>query len=188
MPSQYRAIWTVPGGGTGYSVFHSDDATDGTDAQEFADNIRIFFAALASSFPDDIQINFDSEVVTLDLGGSLVATWAVTPPLVVNGTSTAAYNRAAGLRVDWQTGTIVAGRRLNGRTYFVPSASTAFDTEGQVIAATTLQYQNAANALIANMLADGIPLEIWSRTHGVSQPVVTASVPAFGAILRGRRD
>jgi hypothetical protein len=106
---------------------------------------------------------------------------------VVNGSSTGAYSRPAGGRIDWATDTIVAGRRLTGRTYLVPFALSAFDTEGVITAANVSSLTTAALALIT---ATGLnrPLRVWSRTHATSAVVSDASCPAAGAILRGRRD
>lgn len=187
MPAQYRAIWTVPGGGTGYSVFHFTDAGNGTAAQTIATNTRDFFVDVQSLLPDDVQINFDSEVLDLTDGGTLIAAWAVTPGAEVDGQSTAVFSRATGARVDWGTDVIVAGRRLAGRTYLVPISSGAFDTEGVLTSAVRTSLLTAANAFITDTGLNR-PLRVWSRTHSTSSVVTDASVPAGGAILRGRRD
>lgn len=186
MPGEYRAIWNVPGGGTGYTVLHFQN-TSSAIAQQQADGTRVFFNALAASFPDDIQIEFDSEVLELSLAGVLTAVHPVTPPAQVDGTNTGVYQRAGGARVDWTTGQIVAGRRLTGRTYLVPMASSLFDTEGQITPASITIIQNAANAFISASNSWG-NLAIWSRVHQVVHDVIGASVVPRGTILRSRRD
>ena len=188
MPSQYRAIWTVPGGGTGYSVLHFANVVTQAAAQAAAARIRSFFLAMAPNLPDDVQINFDSEVLILDVAGALTGVFAVTPPPVVNGSSSGAYSRATGARVDWSTGSIIAGRRLTGRTYIVPVVGASFDTEGVLNTTAKASIQAGADALLANLLTDGNQLLVWSRVHAVTQVVQSASVPPAGAILRGRRD
>lgn len=187
MIAEYRALWNVPGGGSGFSVFHFTFAGSAPVAQTIAANTRTFFNSLAASFPDDVQINFDTEVLDKNDDGSLVAAWAVTPPAEVQGTNAGIYARAVGARVDWGTGTIVAGRRLVGRTYLVPMAASLFDSTGVITAASITTILNAANALIT---ATGLnrPLRVWSRTHQTSSVVTNAAVPPSGAVLRGRRD
>lgn len=188
MPSEYRAIWTVPGGGTGYTVLHAQDVLSTGGATDFATNVRALFNALASLIPDEVQVNFDSEVINLNTSGTLTGVFPVTPPLEVDGTSTGTYNRAAGFRIDWNTDQIVAGHRLTGRSYFVPATSGVFDNEGQITGTSLTTIQNAANAYISAMTADSVDAVVWSRTHAVVHDVTTASVPSSGAILRSRRD
>ena len=188
MPSQYRAVWSVPGGGTGYSVFHADNASDQTDADELADAIHDFFDSIDPLIPDDVTISFDSEVLVLADDGTLTNVWAVTPPSSVAGSGTAVYARAQGARVDWSTGTIVAGHRLSGRTYLVPIIGTAFDTAGLLLSSTVTTLQAAADGLIAQLTTAGVVLKVWSRTHATTGVVVSASIPDKGAVLRSRRD
>lgn len=187
MPSQYRAIWSTPGGGTGYTVLHFQDVANNTDAQDLANMVRVFFDSIKGVLPDDVTVTFDSEVLVLDLAGTLQTVWAVTPPASVSGINASTYNRAAGIRIDWSTGHIVAGRRLTGRTYLVPTGSSVFDAVGLVTSGNVTAVQTAAAALISSSSSNA-PLVVWSRTHAVAWAADTASVPTKGAILRGRRD
>lgn len=187
MPAQYQALWTTAGGGKGYSTFHMLTATSVADAQSFADAVRAFFNSNAALFPDEVTIDFATEVTVLALDGTLVGVYGVTKPAVVNGTSTAPYNRAAGARIDWVTGEIVSGRRLTGRTYLVPAGSTAFDAAGLLTSASISAITATGTTLITALSTNGT-MCVWSKTHGVQKEVLSASVPGKGAILRGRRD
>lgn len=189
MPSQYRAIWSVPGGGTGYSVFHTDTAGDAATAALIAAQIRTFFNSLAPNIPDDVSITFDTEVLDLDLAGVLINVWAIAAPAAVVGGSSGEYSRAQGVRFDWVTGAIVNGHRLNGRTYIVPVISAVFDSTGLVESGLIAGFTAVGTALINNLNNNaGRSLEVWSRTHGVEEDVQSASFPRNGAILRTRRD
>lgn len=187
MPGEYRAIWTTPGGGTGYSVFHTTTMVSTSNAQSAANAIRAWFNTLVGLFPDEVTITFDTEFLELDVAGNLLNVYAVTPPSSVTGSQTASYNRAAGIRVDWGTGVILAGRRLTGRTYLVPASSGAFDSNGLVTSATVTAIQ-AANSTLLTALNTVGNLGVWSRTHSAVHDVTTSSVPTKGAILTGRRD
>lgn len=187
MPAEYRALWSVPGGGTGYTVLHFTIAGTSGAAQQIAEDVQDFFTGLSGQLPDDIDVSFDSEVLDLDEAGTLTAVWPVTPPAAVSGVSTAVYSRAQGARIDWSTDTIVAGRRLTGRTYVVPIRSTSFDTVGLLTSSDQAAFQTEADDFIT---ATGLnrPLRVWSRTNASSAVVQTAAIPSKGAVLRSRRD
>jgi hypothetical protein len=187
MPSEYRAVWSTAGGGTGYTVLHFQDVVSNTEAQNTANAVRTFFNSLAGIFPDEVSITFDDEVLVKDLAGTLLSVWPVTPPASVAGINASTYNRAAGARIDWSTGHIVAGRRLTGRTYLVPAGSSVFDIAGLVTSANVTAMTNAATALIT-ATSSIKPLVVWSRTHGVAWAASGVAVPTKGAILTGRRD
>lgn len=187
MPSQYRALWSTPGGGSGFTVLNFQDVANNTDAQDLADMVQVFFDAIKGVLPDDVTVAFDNEVLVLDLAGVLQSVYPVTPPASVVGINSTSFNRAAGLRIDWSTGHIVAGRRLTGRTYIVPVGSSVFDTTGLVTSANVTAVQTAAQALITASSSNAA-LVVWSRTHAVAWAADTASVPTKGAILTGRRD
>jgi hypothetical protein len=187
MPAEYRAVWATQGGGTGYSVFHFQVAGSPAVAATIASQVRTFFTGIAGFYPDDVNVTFDSEVLDMDEAGTLTAVHGVTPPAAVPGLNNTSYNRAAGLRIDWSTGHIVAGRRLTGRTFIVPAAASVFDTNGLVTSANVTAAITAGNALITAS-ASNRPLVVWSRTHQVSWAVQTCSCPTKGAILTGRRD
>lgn len=187
MPAQYRALWSTPGGGAGFTVLHFTTAVLGTAAQTIADQVQDFFDDLDPILPDDVSIAFDNEVLDLEEDGTLIEAHSVTIPPTVVGDSTGIYARAQGARIDWHTGQVVAGRRLNGRTYVVPIVGSGFDTTGLLTAPVLLQLATAAQNLIVAAAA-ARPLRVWSRTHATSAAVQSFSTPAKGAILRGRRD
>lgn len=185
---EYRVIWSTPGGGTGYSVLHfADGVSSDANAQSIANAVRGFFDSIKGLFPNEVTWSFDSEYLELNVDGTLEGVFAVTPPAALAGTGAGTYNRAAGVRLDWGTGQIVAGRRLVGRTYLVPADAGAFDSNGLVTSANSAALIGAANAL--RTAVSGIAqLAVWSRTHQVVHAVSAVSVPSKGAILTGRRD
>lgn len=187
MPAEYRAIWSAPGGGTGYSVLHFANAGSSSPAQQIAADTRVFFNALNVVLPNNVIITFDSEVLDLALDGTLENVYAVTPPAQVTGLGTGEFARAAGAVVNWGTGVILSGRRLSGKTYIVPTAGNTFDTDGILTTAARGAIQTAAANFIT-ATASNRALGVWSRARTGFAPVTQASVPIQGAILRGRRD
>lgn len=185
---EYRVIWSTPGGGTGYTVFHfADGVSSDANAQTIANAVRTFFDSLKGLFPNEVSWSFDTEYLELNVDGTLEGVFAVSAPAVVIGTDAGSYNRAAGIRIDWGTGEIVAGRRLVGRTFLVPTGAGAFDSNGLVTSANSTAVINAANAL-RTAVAGTAALGVWSRTHAHFAAAASVSVPPKGAILTGRRD
>lgn len=188
MPSQYRVVWSAPGGGTGYSVFHAQDATTSVLAQSFADNVRAFFDSFRNLVPNDVTWVFEGEVLNMTADGVLTSVQPVTAPTTVVGSGDGSFNRAAGFRFDWLTGAIVEGRRLRGRTYIVPAMAFAFTADGVLTPIVQEQLRDNAEAFLAAMDTDGIQLHVWSRTHAFSSNASDVVIPPQGAILRSRRD
>lgn len=191
MVSEYRAIWSVPGGGTGYSTFHASDITIPADAQAFANAVKAFVSGVAPAVPDDVTFTFDPEVRGLDtITGALTAVYPVTAPTSVAGGSAATYAAGAGGRVDWLTSAIVAGRRLRGRTYVVPL--TSFQADGTLGTLGIDSLEDGATDYLAAMAPLTAEPVVWHRPvsgAGGSTSVITAfSVPDKSALLRSRRD
>lgn len=182
-------IWEVPGGGTGYSVFHFLDGTPGQFDPSLAVNLSNAFSAIQVNLPNDVTISFDNEARVLDsLTGDLLAAYPVTPSASISGGGAGSWAGAAGARVVWDTGEIVAGRRLRGRTYLVPLANTAYDNDGTLSAAFIGRALDFGQALVQPALPNPSPLVVWSRASGAALPVVGWSCPDKTAILRSRRD
>lgn len=186
---EYRAIWDVPGGGTGYTVLHYLDGTPGQLTPDIGVNLVTAFYAIRSHLPNDVTISFDNEARVLDsTNGQLLAAYPVTPSASISGQSSTPWAAAAGARVVWDTGEIVNGRRLRGRTYLVPLAQAAYDTDGTLSPAFIDKALEFGEALAQPPLPNPSQLVVWSRSSGVALPVVGWSCPDKTAILRSRRD
>jgi hypothetical protein len=189
MPGEYRLVWSTPGGGTGYSVFHTAAPTTAAEAQSAASAFHTFAQTILSYMPNEVSIVGDTEYRVLnDVTGTLTGVFSVSGGTGGSGSDTANYNRAAGARIDWGTNTIVGGRRLRGRTYIVPLGTGAFDSNGLVSAAGIAALANAGANLVDDLDAVQRPLVVWSRVYGQTATVTNVQIPPKGAILTGRRD
>lgn len=191
MVEQYRAFWSIPNAGPAVSTFHGVANVPAT-AQLFADNIRAFFNTLAARLPDEVSITFDTEVVTIDTAtGVLESVEPVANPAVVDGSGTGVWAAGTGARCVWVTGNVIAGRRVRGSTYLVPLAANQYDANGQIVSTAIAAITNAGTTLIADNLADGCPLQVYSRPipgrPGAVSTVQSASTPAVVGTLRGRK-
>jgi len=194
---EYRAVWSVTGGGTGYSVFHVREAglsSVAAEAQIFADDLRTGLATLTGDLPNDVSITFESECREINISdGELLGVHAVDAPASVTGIQTGTYAAPSGAKVTLITDAIVAGRRLRGRTFIVPLAGTSYADNGQVSSGARGRLVTAFEAF-----RDGpgaYSLAVWSRPKtgegarpGVLADVISVSAPIKAAVLRSRRD
>lgn len=190
MVYQYRAEWLGITGSPGVSVFNArlSGAALDTGPQQFADNVRVFFDGLKGYLGAGTSISFSAEVVEMDtVTGVLTAVHPVSAPATVTSIDGGKFAAPAGVRVDWLTESITAGRRLRGRTFIVPVTSTIYEANGTIDATARDNILAAASGLISGMENIG-SLSVWSRTHGVLADVQAASVPDEVAVLRSRRD
>lgn len=133
--------------------------------------------------------------------GAIEGTW-VAPAIAPSGSGGSLdYAGPAGATITWLTNTVADGSRVRGRTFLVPGAAGAFDSDGTLKPAVRAGIEAAA----ANFVAAAAPtLVVWHRprlarpatatlpalaAHGGSlAPVTGSSVPDRVQILRSRRD
>lgn len=175
-------------GGPGVSTFHVTRPLNQSEAQGVTNALQAFADDLSDLLPNDYVVTGAGEVRLIDdANGQLTGTYPVSG-WQSSGQSAGYFSRAAGARIDWLTQAIVAGRRLRGRTYWVPIRSSSFTQDGILSGGDVSTIQNAGEDLIDALAAVGCPLLAWSPTHGVSALVEAVYVPPKGAILRSRRD
>lgn len=186
--NRIRVSWTGFPGAPGLSTFYNVSGTAPVPVAA----IRQFFQDLNAFLRSNttITVHADGDDID-DADGTLSGSWAHTPaPAAVTGSaSTGVYAAPAGAVVNWVTGGIVNGRRLRGKTFIVPLATGAFDSDGSLGAFRTTLL-TAANTLLTS--APG--LAVWHRpsapgaVDGSSALITSASVPDLVAVLRSRRD
>lgn len=189
MPLQeYVARWAGGRIGVGASVFHFQSIAGPTAATTIATSTRTLFNTLVAAFPNDVSISFDSEVRELQDDGTLMAVYPVAVPSTVTGTSTASWTNGTGLMVRHSTGAIINGRRLLGRTFFVPVSGASFDTNGEVLASTVTAFNNAFATFNTAVAGPGANFSVWSRANAAVAPVVNSSTQVRPSTLRTRND
>lgn len=196
-----RVTWTGWTGSPGVSTFYALSAIAAQAA------IKTMWAAMNVDLPVGTAITVASAGdVIRDTDGELVGGWVgdvITPQ---GGGDTGGYSAATGFQIKWLTNSFIDGSRVVGRTYMVPASRTAFDTSGNVIAATRTRAATAANILVnhtaGNLLVWRRPrlaTPAWTgpdgRVHpakeervGQSRSIQAAECPAKSVVLRSRRD
>lgn len=182
MVKEYRATWTGPGHSPKYNIFHSEDSED---ADLIKGVITAFYTSIAPHVNSSFQVKLDPTYRTLVTAtGALVADTPYTiAPLPVSGSSAgAALPDAAAVLCRWNTGVIVSGRFLRGRT-FLPGCTVGLMAAGNLAGSGYTTLNSAASTL-----AGATPrIAIWSRAHGVLHPVQAGSVWNEVATQRRRR-
>lgn len=124
-----------------------------------------------------------------DVTGTLTGVWSTTGGAAVAMTGYATGPAGVGACIGWQTGGIVYGKKLRGRTFMVPLSGDSYDSTGTLTANVLSVLGTFANA----MQASG-PLAVWSRPNpakarvGNSYGVVSNRIRDKVAILTSRRD
>lgn len=176
--------WSGGTGMPGVSVFYSVDG----DVTAVAGLVS-FFDAIKALIPSVTSITVPSSGDSIsDASGELDGTWSGGSGGTVACTGGGDYFAGVGTAVVWQTGGIVRGRRVRGRTFIAPMISSLGDTNGTIDNSALSTISTAANTL-----AGLDRLVIWSRpsspggSDGSSHLVTAASVPDRATALRSRR-
>lgn len=179
-----RVAWSGFVGGPGVSTFYA------TDAASLLAPLRAMFNSMAGRFPGVVTHTFPSSGDTIDAtSGALVSAWVGSAPAPTTGTDTGGYAAPAGAIIRWQTGTIIHGHRLVGRTFLVPLAKSNFDVDGTLLGTSISSISAAVQTFVT---ASAGNMVVWSRpgggTAGGFSAVNSAVVPDKSMILRSRRD
>lgn len=192
MVIEYRANWEGPVGGPGVTVWHGRTSVSGQDqaaSEALAGKMHAFFDAIKALIPTGYTISFPGEAIELNTTtGALEDVYTFTAPADVVCSGSGDWAAPSGARVEWRTGAIVSGRRLRGRTFIVPIAAGAYDSEGTIDSGTVTLLQGAADDALDDSLFSDVDLSVWSRTHGIQADITSASIPDEVTVLRSRRD
>lgn len=187
--SIYRvtAEWTGFIGAPGFSSFFVNDV--GTTDELYTGVVGLF-TTLAASIPDDVTIRVPATVDEIDPAtGVLVDSSTLGSDTLINCTGAGGYSAPSGACVTWKTSGIVAGRRVRGRTFFVPLAAANYEANGTLVPAIVTGLQSAAQDVVDACAGNMV---VWSRPRpalaGSAHPIVSASVSDRAAILKSRRD
>jgi hypothetical protein len=181
---RYRTVFSGPQGSPWVSTMYSSGISQ-AEADAFVAAVGAFWGAVDALMNTGVTWATEAEVEIVDpITGDITGTLVTTPQTGAGATVTELLPRIAQAVVRWRTGIFVAGREVRGRT-FIPGLTELANTTGQLTPATQTTIQTAADTLNGVV---GPTLNIWSRTHGVTHPVATASVWSQFSYLGSRRD
>ena len=200
-----RTTWSYTPGGPGYSnMYFSTTDPLASGAQTAVNDVQAFFTAIKGLIPSIVTLQVDPSVIMVEdysseqVGDILVGT----PPAPIVCTASGSMAAPAGATAQWSTASYLYGRRVKGRTYLVPLAASAFESNGTIISGALTTLNTAAAALVAG----GSNLVVYTRKRdaktaeesptgkeitarpGASSGVVSGAVRDIAAVLRSRRD
>jgi hypothetical protein len=178
--------WTTAAGGGFQTVLYFDDVGD-VEAQRLAWDQ--FLTNIAEHMAGATEWTIRTDGRELDTGtGTLVGIWS--EPTAHTGTGTGGTSSVADATqalMRWQTGQIVNGRFLQGRT-FLPGFSTAGLSAGNLAPTVVADL----NTWATNYIATGASHQVWSRPNdagpGSAFQVTTGTGWSELAVLRRRRQ
>lgn len=191
--NRVRVGWTNWPGAPGVSTFYLASSTTNVTP------LRTFFTAIKDLMPAGLTTDVPNSGDVIDTAtGHITGGWVGSGGgTSVSGTASQAYSGASGALVRWQTDGILNGRRLVGRTYFVPMAQGVYANDGSLSGTTQTTLGTAATALITALagalIIYGPPRD--TGTNGPTDPgkaaqwgsITAATVPDLAAVMRSRR-
>ena len=186
-----RVSWTGFPGAPGVSTFYS------TDAPYTMGALYAMYSDYSLALPIDVTISFPTSGDIIDpLTGDLVGGWTGPSESDVVGSGTGPYAAPVGFMLAWETGSILDGHRLRGRTYMVPAIGSLFDGDGSI---SVTGLADLRVHIAAFLVADAGRLVVWHRpvkdriTHVITRAggytvVNGGTVPDEAVVLRSRRD
>lgn len=137
--------WTTGPGGSGLSVFYTQDPADATAA------LGTFFNAIKGVFPSAVTWSIPSSGDTIDSDtGRLNGSWSGGTAAVITGSGAGNYAAGTGCYVRWYTNTVYNGRKFMGRTFLVPLLTGGYDSTGTIDNSNLSTLQTAVNTLVSS--------------------------------------
>lgn len=184
MVVRVRVTWSgSPVAGGGLSTFYF--AGTGTDGAEEVDAVGDFLDDIKANLSNQISFATEPDVDLLDgTTGTLTGSFPTTPRSGTGGNTSEPLPLSSQGLLRLRTGVVVNGRELRGRL-FIPGFCENNSDSGAPNAGTRANIEAAAVTLRSDTLTEW---QVWSRTHGVSAAVGSASMWTKWAVLRSRRD
>lgn len=189
--------WSGFAGAPGYTNLFFDDAT-GPPTQTTADNAKLkagnFCSYINSLLPIEtsVQVQTDVEVIE-ETNGEMVNVFNVATHTPVQGTAPSApYSAASGACISWRTAGVRNGRRVRGRTFLVPLANSAYQSDGTLSSSAITSLTTNLNSFLSTSgpATFGVYCRPTSKeaTDGIFHATLGFTVPDRVAVLRSRRD
>lgn len=167
-----------------YSNLYFNNVDTSTEAQEAADAVRSFWAALATSLSPGIIFTVEANAVTIDpVSGQPTGNYVTDTDPVTSSGGADPLPWATQALVRLRTPGYVNGRNLQGKLY-VPGFTEASSSSGRPVPGINGLINTAAEQIIEA----GPEWVVWSRKNGVTAPISSTEVWSEWAVLRSRRD
>jgi hypothetical protein len=162
------------------------------DAADMVARVRAFWDGIKALLPNTSIILVSGQVDLLDpANGELSGGLSTTAPGAVLGTGTESLPQASAILLQCETGVIIAGRRLRGRTFISP-VDQVTNVDGLVSSTSRSTIITSATVSLTGVTTS-VPV-VWHRpsaaapSGGSVSPVTSYNVGSNFAVLRSRRD
>lgn len=190
-----RTVLTGTVGLPGLNTFYANGASSTpitADATDMVARVRAFWNAIVATLPTAMTAVVSPQVDLIDPAtGALTGGLVGATPLTVTGTGGTALPLASMALLVASTGTIVNGRRLQGRSFIGPLAATV-NNLGSLGPAQGAVISSAATNMLTGTTSS-VPV-VWHRPK-LPGPAGGSVAPVTGfvtrtpfAVLRSRRD
>lgn len=198
---RFRPVISGFVGAPGINTWHGSQdilPINASQAQQFADEVRVCYEAMKAYFVSGVTISFPGEVTVHDEStGELMTVHGITAPAGVSSTGSGATSnttRDMQYLARLNTNTTRDGKRLNGRHFIGPANTSGIDTAGQVTSALrggiAAAYGGLLDLIGPNLYVWGPPKRNEVGTiisPGALARVVSVSVSAVPGTLRSRK-
>jgi hypothetical protein len=185
-----RAVWSGPGGPGSSRLDWRQPTFLDSEMNAVITAWRAYFVGLAGYLPNEWSIGISAEVQELSDAGALEDLHnSTTAGASVPGTYSGSWAGGAGVVTRMVTDEFVGGRRLRGKTFFVPAGTTvAFDQDGTLNSTALSDFLNARTTLHnAIAAANAVPV-VWSPTFDLIADITGFNIADRSALVRSRRD
>jgi hypothetical protein len=180
------------GGMPGYSKFRFIGELTASQLNTAAANLRTFLLVAGGQVPNVLTLTIQPSASFHADDGTLTGEIAITtPPAAVPGGGAGVVSAASGFMVRWITGAINGGHKVEGRTYFVPVVSAAFQADGTIADTFRTTVQTAANVFATSTPSPAVNSRSRPGNPAAGNQttaIVSATVPDKQVVMRSRRD
>lgn len=189
---QGTIVWTGFSGAPGYTNLYTRFAgIITTNVDNMMTGMNKFCDDLHFSLPNSVHVRPVAEIKQFDEAtGALLGLHTPAPaPVDWAGSGGTTYASPVGACISWGTGGINRGKRVRGRTFLVPLAGAAFDTDGTLLPG----FLGPLNGVATNWrTSSAYETVVWSRPRagagGAAFDILSHRIADKAAVLRSRRD
>jgi len=171
---QVRTVLSGFVGAPGYNqMYFFGGDPDAGDADLAVGHVCDFWEAVGQAMPQITSWSVQPDVDVLNpASGALIEILATTPTAQVAHGPSGNYAGGVGACATWLTAAVHGSKQLKGRTFIVPMAGAAYDSDGTLGSGTLASLRAAATTLaaVANFGVWGRPISgaggAWSAATG----------------------
>lgn len=190
--TELLVIWSGVNGLPGYSKFRFMGELSPSQLNSAAANLGTFLTGIKGLVPGSVTLTIQPGASAHADDGTLTSELTIgTVPAPVVGTGLTSYSAASGAMILWNTGAINGGKKVRGRTYLVPSATGALQSDGTITDALVTALTTAANVFAASTPSPAVNSRARAGNPAAGNQtvaIISGQCQQKQVVLRSRRD